>query len=436
MDWIIVASLAIFACAIFSGIPIPFGFLISIIFLSIAKGIDPSFLLPVGFTSINSVTLLSMPFFITLGYLVTGGSIARRLLDLANAIAGRIPGGLGIVACVTSAVFGAISGAAASSVIAIGTIMIPEMEKHGYDRGYSAALISSAAVLSTLIPPSITMIMYAFVTGQSVAACFLSTLVPGVLLTAMFSAVNVYLVKTRMPSVEVLPQISRAEKMTLIGGKTKTAIGGIILPVIILGGIYGGVMTPTEAAAVAVVYSLFLSLFVYREMSAGKALLFLRSSVTATGTMMLMTFFAAILSRIYAMEQVPQMVSKMLLGLTTNKILLLLLINIFLVFVGMIVDALSGILLVTPLLYPVILALGVHPIHFAAIIGVNLGMGMLTPPMAGILYMGAKTGKVTVDRMLKPIMIFILTCYVPVILLTTYWEPLSLAIPRAMGLIR
>ena len=125
MDWIIVASLAIFACAIFSGIPIPFGFLISIIFLSIAKGIDPSFLLPVGFTSINSVTLLSMPFFITLGYLVTGGSIARRLLDLANAIAGRIPGGLGIVACVTSAVFGAISGAAASSVIAIGTIMIP-----------------------------------------------------------------------------------------------------------------------------------------------------------------------------------------------------------------------------------------------------------------------------------------------------------------------
>ena len=280
------------------------------------------------------------------------------------------------------------------------------------------------------------MIMYAFVTGQSVAACFLSTLVPGVLLTAMFSAVNVYLVKTRMPSVEILPQISRAEKMTLIGGKTKTAIGGIILPVIILGGIYGGVMTPTEAAAVAVVYSLFLSLFVYREMSAGKALLFLRSSVTATGTMMLMTFFAAILSRIYAMEQVPQMVSRLLLSLTDNKILLLMLINIFLIFVGMIVDALSGILLVTPLLYPVILALGVHPIHFAAIIGVNLGMGMLTPPMAGILYMGAKTGKVTVDRMLKPIMIFILTCYVPVILLTTYWEPLSLAIPRAMGLIR
>ena len=436
MDWIIAGSLLIFACLIFSGVPIPFGFLVSIIFLTITKGIDPGFLLPVGFTSLNSVTLLSMPFFIALGYVVTGGSIARRLLDLANAIAGRIPGGLGIVACVTSAVFGAISGAAASSVIAIGTIMIPEMEKHGYPRGYSAAIISASAVLSTLIPPSITMIMYAFVTSQSVAACFLSTLVPGLLLTVMFSAVNVYLVKTRMPTVQVLPRISLGEKFTLIREKTKPAIGGIILPVIILGGIYGGVMTPTEAAAVAVVYSLFLSFFVYREIPLNKALLFLRSSVTATGTMMLMTFFAAILSRIYAMEQVPQMVSTMLLSLTENKYLLLLLINIFLVFVGMIVDALSGILLVTPLLYPVILKMGIHPIPFAAMIGVNLGMGMLTPPMAGILYMGAKTGKVTVDKMLKPIMIFILTCYVPVIVLTTYWEPLSLFLPRAMGLIR
>ena len=130
------------------------------------------------------------------------------------------------------------------------------------------------------------------------------------------------------------------------------------------------------------------------------------------------------------------MVSSMLLSLTQNKYLLLLLINVFLVFVGMIVDALSGILLVTPLLFPVILKLGIHPIHFAAMIGVNLGMGMLTPPMAGILYMGAKTGKVTVDKMLKPTMIFIMTCYVPVIILTTYWEPLSLFVPRAMGLIR
>ncbi len=195
-------------------------------------------------------------------------------------------------------------------------------------------------------------------------------------------------------------------------------------------------MTPTEAAAVAVIYSILLSLFIYRELSFGKILLSLRSSVTATGTMMLMTFFAAILSRIYTMEQVPHAVSTILLSLSDNKYVLLLLINVFLLFVGMIVDALSGILLVTPLLYPVILKLGIHPIHFAAIIGVNLGVGMLTPPMAGILYMGAKTGKVAVNKMMKPIMIFIGCCYVPVILATTYWEPLSLYLPRLAGLIR
>ncbi|WP_286846924.1 MULTISPECIES: TRAP transporter large permease [Aminobacterium] len=435
MDWIIVCSLVIFAFMIFSGVPIPFGFLVSIIFLEIAKGMDPSFLLPIGFTSLNSVTLLSMPFFIALGYIVTEGSIARRLLDFANAFAGRIPGGLGIVACVTSAVFGAISGAAASSVIAIGTIMIPEMERHGYPRGYSAALISASSVLSTLIPPSITMIMYAFVTSQSVAACFLSTVIPGLILTALLSFVNVYLVK-KMPSVRTLPNVSFREKIALIGEKTKTALGALLLPVLILGGIYGGVMTPTEAAAVAVIYSILLSLFIYRELSFGKILLSLRSSVTATGTMMLMTFFAAILSRIYTMEQVPHAVSTILLSLSDNKYVLLLLINVFLLFVGMIVDALSGILLVTPLLYPVILKLGIHPIHFAAIIGVNLGVGMLTPPMAGILYMGAKTGKVAVNKMMKPIMIFIGCCYVPVILATTYWEPLSLYLPRLAGLIR
>ena len=150
---------------------------------------------------------------------------------------------------------------------------------------------------------------------------------------------------------------------------------------------------------------------------------------------MIMTFIATILSRIYTMELVPHTVSNILLGLTENKYILLLLINVFLIFVGMIVDALSGILLVTPLLYPVILKLGIHPIHFAAIMGVNLGMGMLTPPMAGILYMGAKTGKVTVNKMIKPIMIFISFCYVPIILFTTYWEPLSLYLPRVAGLI-
>jgi C4-dicarboxylate transporter DctM subunit len=161
----------------------------------------------------------------------------------------------------------------------------------------------------------------------------------------------------------------------------------------------------------------------------------LRSSVATTGTMMLMTFFAAILSRLYTMEQLPQQVASALLGITENKIIFLILINIFLIFIGMIMDELSGILLVTPLLYPVIIKMGVDPIHFAAIIGANLGMGMMTPPMAGIMYIGARVGNVTIDKMMKPSMVLIAFCSFPVILLTTYWPDLSLFLPRLAGLI-
>ncbi|MCP3891618.1 MAG: TRAP transporter large permease subunit [Desulfobulbaceae bacterium] len=265
------------------------------------------------------------------------------------------------MAVIVSCVFGAISGAAASSVIAIGTIMIPQMEKHGYPRGYSAALISSAAVLSTMIPPSLAMIMYAFVTGQSVAACFLATMGPALMLAVLFCIINVFIVR-KMPSIEVPPQRPFKEHVTLLKQKSQAAVGAILMPVMILGGIYGGIMTPTEAAASAVVYSIILGCFVYREMKLGKTLFLLRSSAVATGTMVLMTFFAAIL-------------------------------------------------------------------------GTNLGMGMMTPPMAGILYIGARTGNVTIDKMMRPALMLILFGSIPTILLTTFWEPLSIYLPTLAGFI-
>ncbi|MCG8616910.1 MAG: TRAP transporter large permease [Desulfobacterales bacterium] len=434
MDLMILASLLIFTLLIFTGVPIPFGFLVATIFLSITKGIDPSFLLPVGFAKMNSVTLLSLPFFIATGYLVTGGSIAHRLIDFVRVFVGRMKGGLGVVAVIVSCVFGAISGAAASSVIAIGTIMIPQMEKHGYPRGYSAALISSSAVLSTMIPPSLAMIMYAFVTGQSVAACFLATIGPALLLAFLFCIVNIFMVR-KMPGIKIPPRRTADEQLVEVKEKSRAAFGAILLPVMILGGIYGGIMTPTEAAATAVFYALVLGCFIYREMKLGKVMFLLRSSAVATGTMILMTFFAAILSRIFTMEQVPQQIAEVLLSVTSNKLLLLLLINLFLIFIGMIMDELSGILMVTPLLYPVILKLGIHPIHFAAILGTNLGMGMMTPPMAGILYIGARTGNVTIDTMMKPAFLLIIFGSIPAILLTTFWEPLSLYLPGLAGLI-
>ena len=418
----------------FSGVPVPFSFLGTIVFLVFIKGYNPSFLLPAGFAKLNSVILLTLPFFVAAGYLIAGGSIASRLINFMNILVGRIKGGLGVVAVVSSCVFGAVSGAAASSVVAIGTVMIPQMEKYGYPRGYSTALISSAAVLSTMIPPSLAMILFAFVTGESVAACFLATVGPGLLLATLFSIANIFMA-SKIPTIVTPPKITVRQIIKDIDIQGRAAFGALLLPVIILGGIYGGIMTPTEAAAFAIFYAIILSVFIYREMSFGKVMLLLRSSVCTTGTMMLMTFFAAILSRLYTMEQVPQQVSSMLLGITSNKIGLLLLINLFLIFTGMVIDELSGILLVTPLLYPVILKLGINPIQFAAIIGANLGMGMMTPPMAGIMYLGARVGDVTIDKMLKTSMILIFFCSIPIILITTFWPPLSLFLPRLLGFV-
>lgn len=434
MDMMIILSLVIFCFLIFAGTPIPFGFLGAVVFLVVVKDYDPDFLLPAGFSKFSSVTLLTLPFFIAVGYLVTAGSIATRLIRVANSIFGRIHGGLGVVAIVVSCIFGAISGAAASSVVAIGTTMIPQMEKQGYPRGYSAALISSAAVLATMIPPSLAMIMFAFVTGQSVAAAFLATVGPAVLLATMFSILNLFMVR-KIPTIEKPIKLSFDKVIRNIGNESKSALGAIMLPIVILGGIYGGVVTPTEAAAVAVFYVICLSYFVYRDMSLNEILLSLRASVSSTGTMILMTFFAALLGRLYVMEQVPQQVSDSLLTLSSEKIIILLLINLLLIFTGMIMDELSGILLVTPLLYPVVLELGIHPIHFAAIIGTNLGMGMMTPPMAGIMYIGARVGKVTIDKMFKTSMILIFFGSIPVILVTTFWPPLSLYLPRLLGVL-
>jgi tripartite ATP-independent transporter DctM subunit len=435
MDIIIILSLILFTILMFSGVPVPFSFLGTIVFLVFIKGYNPSFLLPAGFAKLNSVILLTLPFFVAAGYLIAGGSIASRLINFMNILVGRIKGGLGVVAVVSSCVFGAVSGAAASSVVAIGTVMIPQMEKYGYPRGYSTALISSAAVLSTMIPPSLAMILFAFVTGESVAACFLATVGPGLLLATLFSIANIFMA-SKIPTIVTPPKITVRQIIKDIDIQGRAAFGALLLPVIILGGIYGGIMTPTEAAAFAIFYAIILSVFIYREMSFGKVMLLLRSSVCTTGTMMLMTFFAAILSRLYTMEQVPQQVSSMLLGITSNKIGLLLLINLFLIFTGMIIDELSGILLVTPLLYPVILKLGINPIQFAAIIGANLGMGMMTPPMAGIMYLGARVGDVTIDKMFKTSMILIFFCSIPVILITTFWPPLSMFLPSLLGFVR
>jgi tripartite ATP-independent transporter DctM subunit len=428
MDHIVI-NLLILISSIVVGIPVPFCFMLAAIYMGVIFFPDFSFLMTIGFRGLNSLTILSIPFFIIAGALMSSAGIAERLTNFANSMLGRVRGGMGAASIVACAIFGAISGTASSAVACIGGIMIPRLEKLGYPRGYSTGMLSCASVLGQLIPPSVPMILYGWVTQQSVAACFLSTVVPGILTTTIFCIIN-YVMVGRFPAIKVDDPLPAPERNKVILKATRKGIWSLLMPVIILGGIYGGVTTPTEAAAVAVLYAIIIGFFVHKELKPQIFFRSLKSAATTSGVIVLMLFFVTILGRLYTMQQVPMKIANFLLSTSDNKYVILFMVNIFLVIIGMLMDDLSGTMLAAPLLMPLMLRIGVHPIHFAAILGTNLGLGNVTPPTAPILYLGGRVGGVQVDEYMKPAMIYMIFGFIPVILLTTYLPDLSLFLPR------
>lgn len=425
----IAIDLIVLISSIIVGIPVPFCFMLAALYMGLVYFPDFSFLMTIGFRSLNSLTILSIPFFIIAGALMGSAGIAQKLTDFANSMLGRIRGGMGAASIVACAIFGAISGTASSAVACIGSIMIPRLEELGYPRGYSTGMLSCAAVLGQLIPPSVPMILYGWVTQQSVAACFLSTVVPGILTTTIFCCINYYMVG-KFPSVKVDAAISPKERNKLIYESGKKGFWSLMMPVLILGGIYGGVTTPTEAAAVAVVYAIIIGFWVHKELKPGIFFKSLKTAATTSGVIVMMLFFVTILGRLYTMQQVPQKIADFLLSTSDNKYVILFMVNIFLIIIGMLMDDLSGTMLAAPLLMPLMLRIGVHPIHFAAILGTNLGLGNVTPPTAPILYLGGRIGGVQINEYLKPALIFMTFGFIPVIILTTYVPALSLTLPR------
>ena len=301
---VIAINLLLLIGLIVLGLPVPFCFMSAAIYMGIVYDFSFSFLLPGGYYALNSLTLLSVPFFIMAGALMSSSGIAERLTDFAQAFLGRLQGGMGAATIVTCAIFGAISGTCSSAVACIGGIMIPRLEKLGYPRYYSVAMVGCASVLGQLIPPSVPMILYAWVTQQSVAACFLATVIPGVITTFLMCVVNWFEVR-RMGTVKIEPQIPFTQKVQVISSATKRGMWSLLMPVIILGGIYGGITTPTESAAVAVFYATLVGFLIHKELTPkilGEALV---SSSTTTGVCMLMLFFVSILAKIYTMQRIP-----------------------------------------------------------------------------------------------------------------------------------
>lgn len=400
----------------------------AVLFMFILGGYDPMFMMATGFHRTNSMAVLCILFFILMGGLMSSGGIASRLVAISDAILGRLKSGLGTVSVVSCAIFGAIAGTASAATAAIGSIMIPRMEERGYPRGHATGLVACASVLGQLIPPSVPMILYAWVTWQSVAACFLATVVPGIILVIIYSIINWFMCR-KMP-IEVLPPVPRRQQVRDLGHATYKGFFALLMPVIVLGGIYGGVFTPTEAAGIAVLYCIPVGFFVYRTLTLRQFKDTMVSTITTTGVVILMVFFVMILSRIYTMENVPQRLIVTLTGFTENPYLILLMVNVFLILLGMLMDDFSGTLLAAPLLFPLMQAIGVHPVHFAAILGTNLGLGNVTPPTAPILYLAGRVGNCKFDELIKPAVVFMVFGAVPVVLLTTYIPPLSLALPH------
>ena len=412
------------------GVPVPFCFMAAVFSTFLMGDYSTMFIISTGFKQVNSMAVLAILFFILMGGLMGSGGIATRLVAISDSILGRKKHGLGTVTIISCAIFGAISGTCSAAVASIGSIMIPRMLERGYPRGHATALVACPSVLGQLIPPSVPMVLYAWVTWQSVGACFLSTVVPGIIMVCLYCFMNAFMIRN-MP-IQVLPDIPTKQKVKDFGKATYNGFWALLMPVIVLGGIYGGIFTPTEAAGVAVIYCLPVGFFIYRSMDLkqfGDALI---STITTTGVVIVMVFFVMVLSRMYVMENVPQRLIATLTGFTSNRIMILLMINLFLLILGMLVDDFSGTLLAAPLLFPLINEIGIHPIHFAAIMGTNLGLGNKTPPTAPILYLAGRVGNCRFEQLVKPAVIFMTTCSVPVVLLTTYCPFLSLWLPHLL----
>ena len=426
---ILAASLVTLCLLLVAGVSVPMAFGAILIVIALFGGHDVSGFLPAGHWKMNSVVLLAIPLFILAGGVMERGRVAAPLVSLAELFVGRIRGGLTATAVVASAIFGSISGSAAATLTCIGSTMMPHLRRSGYPEGTAAAVIVSACPLGLLIPPSSIQILYAWITQQSVLKCFLATVVPGLILVVLLCLVNFALLR-RADHVGggARPDHYLREFRT----RSTTALPGLLLPVIVLGGIYGGVMTPTEAAGVAVIYAILLGFLVYRGLDRRSFLACLRQSGTTIGVVMIMVFMVLIVSRFLIFEDIPGLAQELVYSVSDNPVVILLMVNLVMVLIGMLMDDISGLLLSAPLLLPIATSVGMDPVHFAAVLGVNLGMANITPPTAPLLYLGARVTETPVNTMIRPTLVLIAFAWLPTLLLTTFVPEIALWLPERL----
>ncbi len=379
----------------------------------------------VVFESLDSFALMALPLYVLAGQIMQHGGIASRLVDLAKALVSWVRGGLAAAVVLTSMLFATISGSSAATAAAIGSMLIPEMEKQKYPRPFSAATTASSGELGVIIPPSGAMIIYGVITGVSITDLFIAGFLPGLMigLSLMFCAIAISTIRgygDRQPLVF-------GAYVRDVGRALRRASLSIIMPVIILGGIFGGFFTATEAAVVAVFYALFVGVFIYREIALRDLPRIFAGAAVTSAVVMIIVAFAAMFGFALHLLRAPQQIGMLLATVTTDPLVFLLLVNLFLLVVGMFMETFAAIIILGPILAPIAATYGIHPIHFGIIMIVNLAVGMVTPPVGVNLFIACGIARISMEQIMRPLIIF-LVVLITNLMLITYLPGISLAL--------
>jgi C4-dicarboxylate transporter DctM subunit len=404
------------------GISIGLSTLFTLVF---ATDLDVSTMAQRTFTSLDSFPLLAIPFFMLTGLLMGKGGVARRLIDLAGTLVGWMVGGLAMITVLGCMFFAAISGSGPATVAAIGSFMIPEMRAKNYGAGFASAITAAAGSIGVLIPPSIPLVLFGVVGSVSIGSLFMAGILPGIVVGISLMVIS-YILMKRNKDIEP-PEIKTVSIRSVLKALNE-AKWALIAPIIILGGIYGGIVTPTESAVVAIVYSLFVGIFIHKELKWKEIKECFVETISITGISLYMVGLSATFAYLLTIERIPQSLAETLTTISENPIVILLIINAFLLVVGAFIDTIAAIVILTPILLPVAAQIGVDPIHFGVIMIANLAIGFVTPPVGANLFVASAIGKVSLEKLSRS-MVPIFVALIVALMVITYIPELSTFIP-------
>ncbi|MFZ7112529.1 MAG: TRAP transporter large permease [Desulfatiglandales bacterium] len=424
---VVITLIISFVFFVVIGVPIAFVLGLTPLVAMVTQGETPLVLVAQRiFTGMDSSVLMAVPFFILAGNIMSAGGMTERLVKFCNVLVGSFRGGLAYINVVISMIFAGITGAAVADTSAVGAILIPAMKRDGYDTDFSAAVTATSSTIGPIIPPSIPFILYGVLGEVSIASLFLAGLVPGILLGLSLMGVVWYYAHKRVYPKGRFPSLRQAFRVSV------DAVLVLLMPIIILGGILTGIFTPTESACIAVFYALIVGLFIYKDVSIKDLPGILIKTGITSSLVMLVIGTASIFSWFLASEEIPQLVTESILTLTKNKLLILLMMNVILLIIGTFMELTASLIILAPVLLPLMLKIGVDPLHFGVILVLNLVIGLTTPPVGVCLFIACSIGRTSLEKLSRAIIPFLMVS-IAVLIICTYWEGLIMAIPRYFG---